>query len=278
MPRSAMPAKSRSRQPSHARPGTLGAHGLAQLVGLGGGEPGRVDGDVHELLLEQRHPERLLERSFEQRMRRVGGFEPLAPADVGVHRPSLDGTGADDRHLDHEIGEAPRPDAGERGHLRPALHLEHPHGVGPAQHVVDGVLLVEHGQVDRHAVRVADQVDGEVHRFEHAEPEQVELDQTGGGAVVFVPLQGAAPRMARPLHRAHLDDGPVAEHHPSRMQTEVAGEVEDVARELSDEWRQGAARGRAAHRGRRPSPTRPPPRGCGPRPCPRRGWRSGRGR
>ena len=77
---------------------------------------------------------------------------------------------------------------------------------------------------------VADQVDGAVQRFEHAEPEQVELDETGRGAVVLVPLQGAAPRMARPLHRAHLDDGPVAEHHPPRVQAEMAGEVEDLAR------------------------------------------------
>ena len=141
------------RQPGHTRPGAFGAHGLAQLVGFGGGESRRVDGDVHELFLEQRYPEGLLERPFEQRVRGVGGFEALAPPDVGVHRPSLDGTGPDDRHLDHEIGEAARPDAGQRGHLGPALHLEHPHGVGPAQHVVDGVLLVDQGQVDVLTVR-----------------------------------------------------------------------------------------------------------------------------
>ncbi len=46
-------------QAGHPLPGALGAHGLAQLVGLGRGEPGHVDGDLHELLLEQRHPERL---------------------------------------------------------------------------------------------------------------------------------------------------------------------------------------------------------------------------
>ena len=241
MPRSAMPAKSRSRQARHPRPGALGAHGLAQLVGLGRGEPRGVDGDLHELLLEQRHPERLGERPLEQGVRGVGCFEALAPADVGVHRPSLDGTGPDDGHLDHQVGEAPRPDAGERGHLGPALHLEHPHGVGPAQHVVDGVLLGQHGQVDLHAVGDVDQVDGAVQGLEHPQPEQVELDETGRGAVVLVPLQGAAPRMPGPFHRAHLDDGPVAEHHPPRVQAEMAGEVEDLPGELRHERWQGAA-------------------------------------
>ena len=37
-----------------ARP--LGAHGLAQLVGLGGAEAGHVDGDLHQLLLEEGTP------------------------------------------------------------------------------------------------------------------------------------------------------------------------------------------------------------------------------
>ena len=31
--------------------------------------------------------------------------------------------------------------AGQRGHLRPRLHLEHPDRVGPAEHVVDVVVL-----------------------------------------------------------------------------------------------------------------------------------------
>ena len=37
---------------------------------------------------------------------------------------------------------------GQRGHLGPALHLEHAHRVGPAEHVVDLVLLRDGGEVD----------------------------------------------------------------------------------------------------------------------------------
>ena len=36
-----------------------GRHGAAQLVGLGRGEAGADDGDLHRLLLEQRHAQGL---------------------------------------------------------------------------------------------------------------------------------------------------------------------------------------------------------------------------
>ena len=50
------------------RAGALeGRHGAAQLVGLAGREAAGVDGDLHRLLLEQRHAERLLEDRFKFR-------------------------------------------------------------------------------------------------------------------------------------------------------------------------------------------------------------------
>jgi len=41
-----------------------GRHGAAQLVGLGWGEAGGDDGDVHRLFLEQRHAQCLAEHVF----------------------------------------------------------------------------------------------------------------------------------------------------------------------------------------------------------------------
>ena len=64
----AMPSKNRSRSRSIFSVGALGAHRAAQLVGVGRGEPGDVDRDLHELLLEQRHPEGLLQRASQQRV------------------------------------------------------------------------------------------------------------------------------------------------------------------------------------------------------------------
>ena len=54
---------------------------------------------------------------------------PVAPAQVGMDRTSLDRAGADEGDLDDEVVEAARPQPGQRGHLRPALDLEDPHRV-----------------------------------------------------------------------------------------------------------------------------------------------------
>ncbi len=71
-------------QAGHPLARALGAHRLAQLVGFGGGEPGHVDGDLHQLLLEQRDTERPLQRRLQQRVQIGDGLGPVAPADVGM--------------------------------------------------------------------------------------------------------------------------------------------------------------------------------------------------
>ena len=44
-------------QTGHQLTGALVAHGPAQLVGLGDRQPGDLDGDLHQLLLEERNAE-----------------------------------------------------------------------------------------------------------------------------------------------------------------------------------------------------------------------------
>ena len=58
-PRSAIP-RTGGPQPHHPQLGALRRHRLAQLVGLGGAETRDGDRHLHQLLLEQRHPERAL--------------------------------------------------------------------------------------------------------------------------------------------------------------------------------------------------------------------------
>ena len=61
----------------------------------------------------------------------------VAAAQVGMHHVALDRAGPDDRHLDHQVVEAPRLQPRQHAHLRPALDLKHAHRVGPADHLVD---------------------------------------------------------------------------------------------------------------------------------------------
>ena len=109
-------------EPLHPLVAALRAHGLPEHVGLAGAEAAHVDGHLHELLLEQRHAERLLQRRLQQRVEVGDLLQPVATADVRVHRPALDRPGPDERHLHDEVVELPRSQPRERGHLGPALH------------------------------------------------------------------------------------------------------------------------------------------------------------
>ena len=208
-------------QLGHPGGGPLGPHRPAQLVRLRRVEAGHVDRQLHQLLLEQRHAQRLVQGVGHQRVRVPPLLLLVLAPDVRVHRAALDRAGADQRHLHHQVVELPGFEPGQGGHLRPALHLEHTHRVGPAEHVVDlFVLQVQGAEVQVYVEHVARVVQG----GEHAQPEQVELDQLDRGAVVLVPLQHRAPRHPRPLHRAHLHHRPVADHHPAGMDAQVPRE------------------------------------------------------
>src|SRR5690625_5572313 len=64
---------------------------------------------MHELLLEQRHPEGLGQRRLQQRVQ-VGDLLPAPPSvDVGVDRVALDRAGADEGDLDDDVVEVARP-------------------------------------------------------------------------------------------------------------------------------------------------------------------------
>ena len=162
----------------------------------------------------------------------------VAPAHVRVHRAALDRARPDQRDLHHQVVELPGPQPGQGRHLGPRLDLEHPDGVGRAQHVVDGGSscgIVCRLQLD--AVMRRHQLETVPQRRQHAQAEQVELDQPGIGAVVLVPLQHRAARHPRPLHRAHLPDRPVADHHPAGMDAEVTGQPLHPGGELGDRLR-----------------------------------------
>ena len=227
----------------------LGAHRLAQPVGLVRPEPGAVDGQLHHLLLEQRHAQRLAERRAHRLVRHGRVLQAVVTAQVRVHRTALDRARPDQRDLDDQVVELPRAQPRQGGHLRPGLHLEHAHRVRLAQHLVDGrVLLRDGGHRPVLTVVLGHQVEAVVQRGQHAQAEQVDLDQARVGAVVLVPLQHGAARHPGPLHRAHLPHRAVADHHAARMDAQVPRQPLHPGRQLR-------------HRGRDPGRERLPVRG-----------------
>ena len=141
---------------------------------------------------------------------------------VGVDGSALDRTGPDQRDLDREVVELPRLEPGQGADLSATLDLEHPDRVGPAQHVVDG-RLVAGNRVQRPPL--AEVLGDDLHRVvdspEHAEAQQVELDQAHPFTGVLVPLQHRAVVHPAALDRADLPHGSLGQDHPARMDAQV---------------------------------------------------------
>ena len=146
-----------------------------------------------------------------------------------MHHAAGDRTRADDGDLDDEIVEAGRRVARQRGHLRAALDLEDADRVGGAQHGVDlRVVGRQMREVDAHLLVVADDRDRFLERVEHAEPEEVDLDDPQVGAVVLVPLHDRPPGHRRRLERHDLVEPAGGDHHAARVLPEVARQVLDL--------------------------------------------------
>ena len=146
----------------HANRRSFRSHRLTKFIRLGGGEPSDVDRHLHELFLEERHPERLREGVLEQGMQVGDRLEPVAATDIRVHRAALDRPGSNEGHLDHQVIEPSRLQPRQGRHLGPRLDLEHPDGVRPAEHRVNLVLLGDGGEVDLVAAVLSDEVDREM--------------------------------------------------------------------------------------------------------------------
>ncbi len=199
-----------------------------------------MDRHVEHLILEDDDAERLAQRLLEQRMvgrrlvRRVLA-QQLAALDVRMHCLALDRPRPDERDLHREVVEVLRLRAQDRLHLRTALDLEAANGVGVLDLRVDGPVVERDArEVDLLAARARDQVDAFLDRREHAEPEQVDLQEAGVRARVLVPLAHLPSRHRRRLHGDELDERARGDHHPAGMLRDVPRQAGDLAAELGE--------------------------------------------
>ena len=232
-------------EPAHALAGAAGAHRATQLVRVRAREPAHVHRHLHELLLEQRHAQGLLETGAQQRVEVGDLLLLLSPADVGVDGAALDGTGPDERDLDGQVVEAARGQPGQRADLGAGLDLEDAHRVRGAEHVEHGrVLLRDLRPVDPPARVPGDEVDHLVQRRQHPQPQQVELDEVHRRAVVLVPLDDGAVLHRGGLDRDDLADRTVREDHAAGVDAQVARCVEEARGCGQDGGRHAAVLGR----------------------------------
>jgi len=187
--------------------------------------------------LEQRHAERLAEhlpefvrRAVLGRRRRIGGLlQPGAPPQVGVHHVALDRSRPDDGDLHHEVVEARRAQPGQHRHLRPALDLEHAQAVGPAQHGVGlGAVARNAREVEAEPGVAAQQAEGPAQAGQHAEREDIDLQDAERVQVVLVPLQHRAAVHGGVAHHREFDQRPAGDDEAAHVGGEVAGEPLEV--------------------------------------------------
>ena len=97
------------------------------MVGFFWGEARTDHGDLHGLFLKQWHAQCAFGDLFQLRAKGLGFLQAMAAADIGLNHIALNGAGAYNCHLDHQIVKLLRPHPGQKIHLRPAFHLKHPH-------------------------------------------------------------------------------------------------------------------------------------------------------
>ena len=213
------------RQPAFAFPGS---HGAAQAVGFTRGEISRQHGQLHHLLLEDGHTQGAAQRLLHLGAGVVHRLFTGTAAQVWVHHVALDGPGPHDGHFHHQIIKTARPQARQHAHLGPALHLEGAHAVTLAQHVVHGSVFTRHvshlktGPAQLAAHHLQRTPDG----AQHAQRQDVHLDQAQRVQVVFVPLHHGAVGHAGVFNRHQARDVVTRDHKTARVLAEVTREAD----------------------------------------------------
>ena len=223
-------------EPVHAALALPGRHRPAQIVRHAGREPGRHHGDLHHLLLKNRHAQRARQGRFQFRLFQLQWLAP-APAftrlQVGVHHAALNRPGPHNRHLHHQVVELARPQARQHAHLRAAFDLEHAHGVGGADHVVGGGVFARNAlEVPALTAQGFAQIQAAAQRAEHAQGQHIDLEQAHGVQVVLVPLDDRSVLHARGLHGHQARELALREHKAAHMLAQVARKAFEVRRQL----------------------------------------------
>ena len=149
----------------------LRAHGSAQQVGVFSRAVADGHRHLHQLLLKHGDAEGALQHRLELWVRVRHLFLPELAPHERVHGTTLDGPRPDQGDLNHEVVEPPRLQARQQPHLRARFDLKDPDRIGPAQHVVDPLLLLRNRRELPHLPRgVANEIETVLQGRQHPEP------------------------------------------------------------------------------------------------------------
>ena len=225
-----------------------GRHGSTQLIGLAGSVFRGDDGQFHHLFLEQRHAQGALENR-QQLLRGIDDrLLSVSPAQVGMHHVALNRPGPDDGHLDHQVVEGPGLEPRQHGHLRPGFDLEHANGIGTADHLVGRLVLGGNGGDGpaRLVAVAADQIEAAAQCAEHAQGEDVHLQQAHQVQVVLVPLDDGAIVHGGVFHRHQAVQRLFGNHEAAGVLRQMPRKTEQFAGQYQHPAQQRIVRVEAA--------------------------------
>ena len=213
-----------------------GRHRAPQPVGIDGGKIRCDDRQLHRLFLEQRHAERLAEHLAQLagvvrrcRRRKLDRFATLSSPEIGVNHVALNRAGPHDRDLDDQIVEFARAQPGQHVDLRAALDLEHADTVAPAQHVIDGGVVLWNGveRVIAQPVRTH-QIEALANACQHAERQDIDLHQAERVDIVLVPFDEGPVGHGGIVDGHQLVEPPLGQHETADMLRQMAREMEQT--------------------------------------------------
>ena len=179
-----------------------GRHCAPELVGFTGSKAGSDNRQLHDLLLEDRHPQRPLQYTFDGVTRVIDSLLAVSPSQVRVHHVALNGSGPNNRNLDNKIVVTPWPETRQHRHLCARLDLEYAHRVTATNHVVDKRVFCWHRrQCQLTTVELTNQIEATTNRGQHPEPEHIHFEQTEIFEIHLLPLDNGAIRHRRVFHR-----------------------------------------------------------------------------
>ena len=173
----------------------------------------------------------------------VDRLKPGAPAQIGVHHVALDRPRPDDRHLDHEIIEFARAQPRQHRHLGAAFDLKDAERIGARQHLVDRRILGRHGgEIKPAAEMPLDQRKRLFDAGQHAERQDIDLQNSERVEIVLVPFDDGAVRHRRILDRHQFGQWPAGDYKAADMLRQVTRKASQLGGEV-ERQAQGAVAG-----------------------------------
>ena len=198
----------------------------AQPIRFVGRKSGTDDGDLHRLFLKKRHAQRLAQNLAQ----RIGGeadlFLAIPAPDERMHHVALNGAGADNGDLDHQIVKTAWFHAWQKIHLGAAFHLKDANAVGHAQHVINIRVLGRQGcQRIFHPMMQSHQVERLSDTGQHPKAKDIDLENAQRVDIVLVPADDGAVLHCGVLDRDQFIKPPFGHDKAADVLGQVAGKA-----------------------------------------------------